>query len=198
MKSNLEIFRRRSIRLKDFDYSRAGGYFVTLVTFRRENLFGEIMEGEMHLNALGRIVRDEWLHSSKIRKEIRLFEDEFVIMPNHIHGIVWIDPVGADGIRPETNAPDGADGVRPAQENIGGKHQVPLHRKPKSLGSFIAGYKASVTHRADSELNSGNVWQRNYYDHILRDQSDYERIAGYILENPFNWGDDEENLKFYP
>jgi REP element-mobilizing transposase RayT len=101
-------------------------------------------------------------------------------MPNHIHGIVWIDTeiVGADGVRP----------VRKAGASL-----APLHRKPRSLGSFIAGFKASVTRRAGRELNTGNIWQRNYYEHIIHGQSDYERIAGYILDNPLNWDQDEEN-----
>jgi REP element-mobilizing transposase RayT len=74
-----------------------------------------------------------------------------------------------------------------------GAPHAPLQRPPKSLRSFIAGFKASVTSRARRELNSSNIWQRNYYEHILRDQTDYERIAGYILANPSKWNDDEEN-----
>jgi putative transposase len=193
LKSDLEILRRKSARLKNYDYSREGGYFVTLVTFRRENLFGEVLGGEMHDNALGRIVCDEWFHSVKIRKEIHLFEDEFIVMPNHIHGIVWIDTVGADGIRPETNALDVY-----TDENTRDTRRVPLKRKPKTLGSFIAGFKASVTSRASSELHSANIWQRNYYEHIIRNQEDYKRIAEYILDNPVNWNQDEENHKLSP
>jgi REP element-mobilizing transposase RayT len=196
---------RRSIRLKGYDYSQAGGYYVTVVTIRRECRFGNVAGGEMHLNVLGKIVQEEWFRSARIRKEIRLFEDEFVVMPNHIHGIVWIDPdtVGADGVRPNVEGvrPNLAGGVRP--ENYAGANHAgacqagachaPLQRRPRSLGSFVAGFKASVTGRAGRELNSGDIWQRNYFEHILRDQADYERIAGYILENPVNWDKDVEN-----
>lgn len=173
---------------------------MTVVAFRRECLFGEVVDGEVRMNDLGRIVREEWFRSAQIRKEIRLEEDVFVVMPNHIHGIVWIYDVGADGVRPDS----GQQIVKPMGFTQGAYHAqgtydergaslAPLQRPPKSLGSFIAGFKASVTSRAGRELNSANIWQCNYYEHIIRDQKDYERIAGYILANPVNWSNDEEN-----
>src|SRR4051812_12722307 len=92
------IHHRRSIRLKGYDYAQVGAYFVTIVAWRRDGIFGTVVNGEMICSALGEIVRQEWFRSAEIRKEIRLFEDEFVVMPNHIHGIVWIvdDSVRAD------------------------------------------------------------------------------------------------------
>ncbi len=81
---------RTSIRLKGFDYSLAGAYFVTIVAFQRQMLFGEIVGGEMRLSRRGEIIQEEWFASANIRKELRLFPEEFVVMPNHIHGIVWI------------------------------------------------------------------------------------------------------------
>jgi REP element-mobilizing transposase RayT len=81
---------RRSIRLKGYDYTSEGGYFITLVTHERHSLFGEVIDGEMHLNALGIIARDEWFRTAQIRPYVELFQDEFVVMPNHIHGIIWI------------------------------------------------------------------------------------------------------------
>ncbi len=203
MNSDSQERHRRSIRLKGYDYSSAGGYFITVVTFRREYLFGEVVEGEMRLNPLGEIVREEWFRSAKIRKEIHLEEDEFVVMPNHIHGIVWIhDVVGADGVRPDGGvrpiAPKGfhrSDGAHRAGASAGASlAPLQLQRAPKSLSSFLAGFKASVTSRAGRESNSGNIWHRNYYEHIIRDQNDYERIAGYILANPANWAEDRNNL----
>ncbi len=197
-----EEHHRHSIRLKGYDYSAAGGYYVTIVTFRRECLFGEIVDGEMRLNALGEIVREEWFRSAQLRREICLEEDEFIIMPNHGHGIVWLYDVGADGVRPDVGVrPDiNTHLVKPAVFNrevgthrAGGAWYAPLQRPPKSLGSFIAGFKASVTSRAGRELNSANIWQRNYYEHIIRDQTDYERIADYIASNPVKWDEDEEN-----
>jgi len=203
-----KIHQRKSIRLKGYDYSQAGGYYVTIVSYGREPLFGNVVAGAMQLNTLGKIVQDEWLRSARIRKEIRLFEDEFVVMPNHLHGIVWL--VGADGVRPKDFHPndfhpDGSlppegrfslEGSRPYDDtgaNNKGAYHAPLQRNAKSLGSFIAGFKASVTSRVGRELNLGNIWQRNYFEHILRDQTDYERIAEYILNNPVNWDQDDEN-----
>ena len=97
MPYNPEVHHRRSIRLRNYDYSQKGAYFVTLITKIRENLFGEIKNGEMILNDIGRVVEDEWLMSQKIRKEIEL--DEYCIMPNHFHAIVSI--VGANGVCPD-------------------------------------------------------------------------------------------------
>ena len=125
-----KICHRHSIRLLGYDYSQAGGYYVTIVTLRRECLFGNVAGGEMQVNELGEIVQEEWFRSARIRKEIHLFEDEFVVMPNHIHGIVWIDPdaVGADGVRPDVKA--GA--------NDGDTRRVPLQTGAYNLGAYHA------------------------------------------------------------
>jgi REP element-mobilizing transposase RayT len=90
MKFNPQKYHRASTRMKGHDYSLPGAYFITLVAYQRELLFGEIVGGDMKLNRRGEIVREEWFASTGIRKEIRLFPDEFVVMPNHLHGIVWI------------------------------------------------------------------------------------------------------------
>jgi putative transposase len=177
---------RRPIRLKGYDYSAAGGYFVTIVTFRREYLFGEIVGGEMQLSALGRILREEWFKTAVLRSYVELREDEFVVMPNHVHGIIWIedDIAGAHG--------DVVVGARrrraPTMECFG---------KPVagSIPTIVRAFKSAVTYRAGRELDSANIWQRNYYEHILRGQADYERIANYIAANPSNWAEDEENPK---
>ena len=96
---NSQNHHRRSIRLKGYDYTRPGAYFVTICTYRREEIFGEVASGEMRLNPLGEIVREEWLKTAVIRTNVELHEDELVIMPNHIHGIIWIiETVGATGV----------------------------------------------------------------------------------------------------
>ncbi len=205
---------RRSIRLNGYDYSQPGAYFVTMVTQNRAEIFGQVVDGEMKLSALGQIVHDEWMRSIGIRKEIQLHDDEFVIMPNHLHGIVWIvNPVGADGVRPETIEPNtqgarraplqcpqqepvGANCVRPEtiNPNTQGARRAPLPRpqlSPKSLGSFISGFKASVTSRARRELNMLNVWQRNYYDHVIRGEGEFQKIWNYIDDNPHRWQEDQ-------
>ena len=82
--------RRISIRLPEYDYTDPGGYFITIVTYRRERLFGEVVDGEMKLNEFGRIAFDEWFKTAQLRRNMELFEDDFVVMPDHIHGIIWI------------------------------------------------------------------------------------------------------------
>jgi len=170
-----ERHRRRSIRLKDWDYAQPGAYFVTIVAYGRELLFGQVVGDEIRLSAFGEIVRDEWLASADIRREIRL--DEFVVMPNHLHGIVWIvaddDIVGATGRSP----------------------LPPRGPTPRSLGAFIAGYKSAVTKRINEMRGTpGNpVWQRNYYEHIIRNERELDTIRHYIRDNPARWAEDPEN-----
>ena len=181
MKYNPEIHHRRSIRLKGYDYTQPGAYFVTVCTYQRAEIFGDIVNGEMKLSALGKIVREEWYRSAEIRKEIQLFDDEFVVMPNHGHGIVWIvDPtVGADDVRPNIER---AHAMRP---------NVFRRRAPRSLGSFMAGFKASVTSRAGRELNMTGIWQRNYFEHIIRSDAEFGNIWNYIDTNPLRWQEDQ-------
>jgi putative transposase len=103
MKFDPKKHHRRSIRYPGFDYAQSGAYFVTLITHQRDALFGEIIDGEMKLNRRGEIAKEEWFASVNIRKEIRLHPEEFMIMPNHVHGIVWIENIGADGDIVEAN-----------------------------------------------------------------------------------------------
>ncbi|MEW5871100.1 MAG: transposase [Chloroflexota bacterium] len=189
---------RRSIRLKGYDYTQEGAYFVTIVAAHHQEIFGEIDHGGMRLSPLGRIVHEEWLRSIAIRREIWLYEDEFVIMPNHIHGIVWITsanepPVGAYGVRPDDASPYNdhyppqprADSIRPYEKFANGK--TAFQRAPKSLGSFIAGFKSSVTSRARRELGLDQVWQGNYFDQIIRNERIFQAIWDYIETNPQQW-----------
>jgi putative transposase len=186
-----KIHHRRSIRLKGYDYTQPGAYFVTLVTYRRDEIFGEVVNGVMRLSPLGQIVHDEWMRSIGIRKEIRLFEDEFVVMPNHGHGIVWIvETLVADGVRPIIRPNDG-EGARRAPQPGTPQPKLRLRRVPKSLGSFIAGFKASVSSRAKRELNMTGIWQRNYYEHIIRNEIEFKNIWDYIDDNPRKWEVDQ-------
>ena len=183
MKPDQPKYHRRSIRLNKYDYSQNGAYFVTLATFQRKCLFGKIMDGQIVLSSIGKIVREEWFTSANIRKEIHLDAEDFIIMPNHIHGVVQI--AGARNV--------GAQGLRPIP-NSGGR-RPPLQRRPRSLSSFISGFKSSVTKRAIAfdETIAGSIWQRNYYEHIIRDEQEWARIRAYIGTNPANWARDEEN-----
>jgi putative transposase len=190
MKYDRFIHGRRTIRLKDYDYSRTGVYFVTLCTEERECLFGEIVDSEIQLNEFGRIAASEWTRSKEIRKEIVL--DEFCVMPNHIHGIVLIQHVCGHIV--------GANGCSPATACVGetmkGRSaESPLRMKSKSISSFIAGYKSSVTKQINGIRNTPGVpvWQRNYYEHIIRNDGELNRVRQYIQGNPLKWESDDEN-----
>jgi REP-associated tyrosine transposase len=173
-----KIHHRHSTRLKGYDYSQAGAYFIAAVTWQRENLFGEIVGGDMRLNAFGQIVQTEWARTPDIRHEIEL--GAFVVMPNHFHAIVIIHGlVGADGRPP-----------------LPYRLPRPLHgQTPKSLGSLMAGFKSSVTKQINVLRNTpaAPVWQRNYHDHIIRNDREMSRIWNYIEANPSRWEDDVEN-----
>jgi len=194
MKYNPEIHHRRSIRLKGYDYTQPGAYFVTFCTYQRAEIFGSIINGEMKLSVLGEIVREEWLRSAEIRKEIQIFDDEFVVMPNHLHGVNWIVDVGADGVRPTDDASVKTERMASAPTHQDAR-RASLRRAPRSLGSFIAGFKASVTSRAGRELNMAGIWQRNYYEHIIRNDRELNNIEWYIVNNPINWQLDRDNAQ---
>ena len=175
---NPKIHHRRSIRLRGYDYSQAGAYFITICTYQRECLFGEIVNSQMCLNKIGCIVAEEWLRSSEIRPGIEL--DEWIIMPNHIHAIVvFTHSVGAHSCAPLPDAP----------------LQGMPYRKPRSLSSMIAGFKSAATKRINEirQTPAIPVWQRNYYEHIIRNEESLHNIRQYITNNPSNWLYDSEN-----
>jgi REP element-mobilizing transposase RayT len=168
---------RRSIRLKGYDYSRAGAYFVTICTHDRECLFGEIMDGEMRLNDAGQAAQADWVRLPERFQSIEL--DEFVIMPNHLHGIIL---VGAGLAPPDRGAPNrgacrGAACCAP------------------TLGHILRAFK-SISAIAVNRLlgRSGrSLWQRNYYEHIVRSENELAHIREYIANNPAQWALDREN-----
>jgi REP element-mobilizing transposase RayT len=170
---------RRSIRLKSYDYSRAGAYFITACTQDRACLFGEIADGAMRLNDAGRMVVEEWIKTAEIRVEIE--SDEYVVMPNHFHAILWISDGGAA---------DGRGTVRRAPT-------VEQFSKPVagSIPTIIRSFKSAVTKRINESRNTPGmpVWQRNYYEHIIRNDETMNRIRQYITDNPANWETDKEN-----
>jgi putative transposase len=234
---------RRSIRLPGFDYGRAGAYFITICTYRRQMLFGKIRRGRMALSATGRIAHDEWIRSATIRRELAI--GAFVIMPDHMHGIVFIDDafanvganvgvgahvdvnayvdmVGAHGRAPlrtprRDNIPvnagiadahvdvgadvdvDGHGDVGAYVDMVGAHGRAPLRtprrenargRTPpptqRTIGTFVRGYKCAVT----TAINVANgtpglpVWQRNYYERIIRDERALHAITRYTRNNP--------------
>ncbi|MCL2682711.1 MAG: hypothetical protein FWE63_04395 [Bacteroidales bacterium] len=175
MRYNSKIHHRRSIRLKGYDYSQAGLYFVTICVRDREHLFGEIINGEMVLNEYGKIVNAEWQYLKTKYPHIELHG--YVIMPNHFHGIIQIS---------ETSV--GAGFARPICKHLS---QFPLGRADPAptatIGNIIGYFKYQTTKKINLSIK---IWQRNYYEHIIRNNRSYKYIANYIINNPINWEND--------
>jgi len=171
------------MRLKRYDYSQAGAYFVTICTENRECLFGDVIGGKMVLNNVGRIVVDEWIKTVLIRDEIQL--DEWVVMPNHFHGIVWITHGTVRHCRGDRPV---APTIRPVAPTAG--------PQPRSLGAMVAGFKSAVTKRINESRQTpgAKLWQRNYYEHIVRNENELNRIRQYIIDNPKNWKSDRNYI----
>jgi putative transposase len=159
------------------------GYYVTIICHQRENLFGEILDGKVILSEIGLIAERNWANIPERFSGIKL--DEFIIMPNHLHGIIFINRVA------EENHPNQKE--RTPRENSTGKFG---EMTSGSLAAIVRLYKSTVTlhTRRLWKLDTSIIWQKNYYEHIIRDQQDLERIRWYIQENPIQWKNDQENL----
>lgn len=179
MKYDFQRHRRRSIRLKDYDYSQAGAYFITICAHNRACIFGDIQEGEIKLNQYGEIVNIEWLKTSNMRTNLVL--DAYIIMPNHIHGIISIS---------DFDRHRGTLQRAPTFEHFG---------KPvsNSIPTIIRLFKSSVTKQINALRRAPGlpVWQRNYYEHVIRNEDDLSEIREYILNNALKWDLDSENPK---
>jgi REP element-mobilizing transposase RayT len=170
---------RRSIRLRDWDYAANGAYFVTLVTHARAALFGDIVAGAMRLTAIGEIAQTCWQAIPDHFNQVEL--DEFVVMPNHVHGIVMI--LG------DTSADVGAtDSVAPTMRAGPARG---------SLGAIIGQFKSVVTKRIRQlpEYSATPIWQRNYHERIIRNDRELNAMRDYIANNPARWAEDVENLR---
>jgi REP element-mobilizing transposase RayT len=169
---------RRSIRLKGYDYSQAGAYFVTIVAWQREMLFGDVVNEEIKLNEMGEIVADKWQWLETQYPYIEL--GAWIVMPNHFHGILVIHDDGRGGSR---SAHAGDSRIAP----------TPIKRKP--LGGLIGAFKTVSTKQINllRDTEGQTVWQRNYYEHIIRNDREMDRIHRYIESNPLQWDDDDEN-----
>jgi REP element-mobilizing transposase RayT len=200
MPYNPIIHHRRSIRLKDYDYSQAGLYFITICCQDKICRFGKIKNGEMILNDWGKLHIDEWLKTPNMRPNIQL--GEFIVMPNHMHGIIVItdnDEGGGRGVlhtphnnTPHNNTPHDNNNHTPCDNN-GGVCNTPLRSPSNTIGAVIRGYKSAVTKQIHELGFFDAIWQRNYYEHIIRNEQSYQNIADYIIHNPEKWLDD----KFY-
>ena len=189
MRFDPDIHHRRSIRLRDYDYSTAGAYFVTICTFERECLLGDVVNGEMRLNGMGQIVQEEWLRTAEMRKNVVL--DEFVVMPNHFHAILIFD--------------DGRGTACCAHDVGGDLEQGTARRAPTvesfgrpvagSLATVIRSFKSAATKHINQLRNTPGipVWQRNYYERVIRNDRELQSIQQYIVDNPAIWQEDENH-----
>jgi len=177
MKYNPDKHHRRSIRLKGYDYSQPGAYYITVVTHGRECLFGEIVDGNMILNDAGKFARKCWVEIPKHFPHTDL--DEFIIMPNHVHGIIVI-------VENDKNV--GAIHVLPLRES-------PMQRRKMILPKIIGRFKMNTAKHINKMRNSPGVrvWQRNYWEHVIRNENELNRIREYIINNPLQWEMDKEN-----
>ena len=192
---------RRSIRLKGYDYSQAGLYFITICCQHRIYRFGQIENGEMVLNEYGEIASDEWL---KLPERFPDFElDVFQIMPNHIHGIIALNDISAGaGFTPALNADTvNADTAHADTAHADAAHAVDNRataRVAPTVSDIVGAYKSLVAngcleiYKTKNKI-MGKLWQRNYWEHIIRDEKSYQTISHYIINNPAKWNDD----KFY-
>ena len=201
MEKYQNTYRIQSARASWWDYSVTGTYFITLCTSNCENLFGDIQSAEMIPSAIGKIVIEEWDRSFDIRAE--LFCDAFVLMPNHLHAILRIEDNGLG--TPGTVETHGRASLDGTTESINQEiHHIETHgraslpsgiacRSSRSISSFVAGFKSTVTKRINEHRNTPKVpvWQARFHDHIIRDEANYHRISEYIANNPASWETDK-------
>jgi len=182
-KYDTNIHHRRSIRVPGYDYSQEGWYFITICAQNRKNMFGEIVNGQMRLNNAGLMVKTWW---EKVTNKFSTVQtDEHIVMPNHFHGIINI--VGA-GLC-----------ARPIAGNINNKSGQSCRIAP-TLGEIVNWFKTITTNQYIHGVKQnawpsfpGRLWQRNYYEHIIRNETELKRFRRYIADNPANWQTDEEN-----
>jgi REP element-mobilizing transposase RayT len=180
-------YRIESIRLPGHDYSSPGAYFITICTHNRQCLFGNIVDGEIMLNEFGELVKTEWQKTGIIRPNIVI--DAFVIMPNHLHGILIIN---------DDYCRDTLQRVSTIGRKINKNNQIEQFGKPtkNSIPTIVRLFKSTTTKQINQIRQTPGipVWQHNYYEHIIRDTDDLSRIRHYISDNPKNWNNDEYDI----
>ena len=186
MRFDPEKHHRRSIRLKGHDYSQPGAYFVTICTRDQECLFGHVVNGEMRLNDAGEIAQRCW---EEIPRHFPLVElDAFVVMPNHVHVIIVIQGRG------EASVPLHVSKERPGSD-ASPLRQRPNGTQPGSLSAIVQNFKSISTRRMNAARSTPGtpVWQRGFYEHVVRDEEELRAIREYVLGNPARWDEDENN-----
>ena len=193
-KYNQDTHHRRSIRLKGYDYSQSGLYFITLCTVDRTCMFGNVVEGKMQLNDIGQLVEQEWLNTINIRHDnVRLHN--YIVMPNHFHAIIEIRR--GESHSPQSHSPYSHSSQSHLSQsnsssitnecNINGKDLPRRMKSPsKTVGAIVRGFKGAVSRQLGY-----SIWQRNYYEHIIRTDASYRHISNYIENNPTKWQSDK-------
>lgn len=177
-------YRRRSIRLKGYDYTNSGAYYITICTYNKKQLFGQIVDGKMCLNLYGQIVEYKWNNIEKHFKNAHL--DVFQIMPDHLHGIIMLDGRGNVGAKHSKKIID-------IKYVLLDKNASPLQRpcgtKPQSISAIIQNFSSISTRKINQirKTPGEKLWQRNYYERIIHNNQELNAIRGYIIYNPLNW-----------
>lgn len=193
MKYNPHKHHRKSIRLKGYDYSQAGLYFITICCQDRAHLYGYIENSKMILNDAGKMIDNEWLKLPERFKNIRLHQ--YVVMPNHFHAILEIvgNTVGATLVV----APNDTVAQNEQTTEKGQPQGIAPTEKPKTVGDIVGAFQSIVTveyirgvKQNGWQRFNGKLWQRNYWEHIIRNENEYQRISNYIINNPRQWDND--------
>ena len=202
-------YRIPTARLKNWDYGSDAMYFVTICTAHRECYFGNIVNGEMVLSELGKIVEPEWLKTFEMRRDMNLQMGEYVVMPNHFHAIISIGinkyntkynrgdvggagggVVGRDAMHRVSTGETGITNEMVDAKPIDGVYKNKFGPQSKNLASILRGFKSAVTTFA--RINNINFdWQPRFHDHIIRTDESFQQISKYISNNPANWKDDK-------
>jgi putative transposase len=159
-------YRVESSRLKDWDYSTPAWYYITICIKNMKCWFGEIKNGKVILNKIGKLVKDEWMRTKELRENVDL--DYFIVMPNHLHGIIIIN--GSE-----------------IKRNVEPHRDAALQIVRNNLSDIIRGFKGSCTRQIHININRSFAWQAKFYDHIIRNELDLFRIRNYIQNNPLKW-----------
>jgi REP element-mobilizing transposase RayT len=193
-------YRIKSARLPNWDYGSNGMYFITICTQNREHYFGDIINGKMQLNEIGKIVKNEWVKTFEMRPDMNLQMGEFVIMPNHFHAIIIIGDNEYNTQR-DTQRTQRRDAMHcvstPATANTTANTNTNVTKnkfgpQSKNLASIVRGFKIGVTKNA-RKIHADFGWQSRFHDHIIRNEKSFKNISNYIINNPMNWNED----KFY-
>ncbi|MBE2217023.1 MAG: transposase [Ignavibacteria bacterium] len=187
-------YRVDSARLKGWDYSNTGLYYITICTHGMKKFFGEIVKGSVTLSDAGKIVEEEWLNNVVVRENVIL--DEYVVMPNHFHGIIALEKI-SDQSCPETNSGEfetGRDHLETTQLHRQSCRVVSTGAsktlKPNSIGSIIGQFKSKCTKRI-AVFKSSFRWQGRFHDRVIRSEKELDNIRAYIHYNPQKWSKDE-------